>query len=356
LLARWYGGGAAGLVFPPWTSFGPILVFCSWALLSVQLVAEFRLQAEAAGFFCVALSAAIFGKVVWGPPGAAAASGNPIFRNSWAWIHLPSGVFAYSWFLLAAIFAAFALVRAGMRSDRFLCVLASLSLFALCARFSAPLGSGGEAASVWAMLAMGGFSIFLLASAASLWLESLDQRLHRERMLRQPQMAKRLGASPKERVLFKRVLLLLFAASTLVAFAAFRMKTGLSPYFSIAFAYLLLLDCIFLFFSVRREAIEERLPERESFARWSFQCALYAFPLLTIHLVSGSVWAYDAWGSSWSWQPQQGWVLISWFYLAWVLHLEHGKVSTAVVTCAGVLFMGVAIGVSGAHGFWPLSP
>jgi len=47
----------------------------------------------------------------------------------------------------------------------------------------------------------------------------------------------------------------------------------------------------------------------------------FAFPFLTLGLVTGSVWAQRAWASYWSWDPKETWSLVTWlFYLAY-LHL-----------------------------------
>ena len=44
------------------------------------------------------------------------------------------------------------------------------------------------------------------------------------------------------------------------------------------------------------------------------------FPLLTIGIVTGSVWANQAWGTYWSWDPKETWSLITWFIYLVQLH------------------------------------
>nr|WKT07804.1 cytochrome c biogenesis protein [Klebsormidium sp. TAA2-JRJ3pt] len=46
------------------------------------------------------------------------------------------------------------------------------------------------------------------------------------------------------------------------------------------------------------------------------------FCLLTIGILSGAVWANEAWGSYWSWDPKETWALITWFVFATYLHLR----------------------------------
>ena len=44
------------------------------------------------------------------------------------------------------------------------------------------------------------------------------------------------------------------------------------------------------------------------------------FPFLTLGIISGAIWANEAWGSYWSWDPKETWALITWFIFASYLH------------------------------------
>merc|ERR1719506_1347739 len=44
------------------------------------------------------------------------------------------------------------------------------------------------------------------------------------------------------------------------------------------------------------------------------------FGLLTLGLISGAVWANEAWGNYWSWDPKETWALITWLVYAGYLH------------------------------------
>ena len=44
------------------------------------------------------------------------------------------------------------------------------------------------------------------------------------------------------------------------------------------------------------------------------------FPFLTIGIISGGIWANEAWGSYWSWDPKETWALITWLIFATYLH------------------------------------
>lgn len=58
---------------------------------------------------------------------------------------------------------------------------------------------------------------------------------------------------------------------------------------------------------------------------WSYRIIGLGFPLLTIGIISGAVWANDAWGSYWSWDPKETWALITWIVFATYLHARITK-------------------------------
>ncbi|MBV8885029.1 MAG: c-type cytochrome biogenesis protein CcsB, partial [Chroococcidiopsidaceae cyanobacterium CP_BM_RX_35] len=52
----------------------------------------------------------------------------------------------------------------------------------------------------------------------------------------------------------------------------------------------------------------------------SYRVIGLGFPLLTIGIIAGAVWANEAWGSYWSWDPKETWALITWLVFAAYLH------------------------------------
>nr|QCI07958.1 cytochrome c biogenesis protein ccs1 [Plumaria plumosa] len=63
-----------------------------------------------------------------------------------------------------------------------------------------------------------------------------------------------------------------------------------------------------------------RLNLLESIDNLSYRIIGLGFPLLTIGIIAGSVWANEAWGSYWSWDPKETWALITWLIFAVYLH------------------------------------
>ncbi|TET51619.1 MAG: c-type cytochrome biogenesis protein CcsB, partial [Desulfobacteraceae bacterium] len=62
------------------------------------------------------------------------------------------------------------------------------------------------------------------------------------------------------------------------------------------------------------------LPRREILDELTYHSVVIGFIFLTLGIITGSVWAYSAWGSYWSWDPKETWSLITWLIYAAMLH------------------------------------
>nr|YP_009510600.1 heme attachment to plastid cytochrome c [Gracilaria ferox]AXI96273.1 heme attachment to plastid cytochrome c [Gracilaria ferox]UAD85757.1 heme attachment to plastid cytochrome c [Gracilaria ferox] len=63
-----------------------------------------------------------------------------------------------------------------------------------------------------------------------------------------------------------------------------------------------------------------RITLLQSIDNLSYRIIGLGFPLLTIGIIAGAVWANEAWGSYWSWDPKETWALITWLVFAAYLH------------------------------------
>ena len=63
----------------------------------------------------------------------------------------------------------------------------------------------------------------------------------------------------------------------------------------------------------------------ENMDNFSYRIISLGFPFLTIGIIAGAVWANEAWGSYWSWDPKETWALITWFVFAAYLHARIVK-------------------------------
>lgn len=97
---------------------------------------------------------------------------------------------------------------------------------------------------------------------------------------------------------------------------------------------------------------------------WSYRIIGIGFPLLTIGILSGAVWANEAWGSYWSWDPKETWALITWLVFAIYLHVRmtkgwNGKKSALVASLGfcvvWMCYLGVNLLGKGLHSYGWLS-
>jgi cytochrome c-type biogenesis protein CcsB len=75
----------------------------------------------------------------------------------------------------------------------------------------------------------------------------------------------------------------------------------------------------------------------------SYRTLGFGFPLLTIGILSGAVWANQAWGSYWSWDPKETWAFITWLIFAIYFHFRLNKKwsgeKPAFIATIGFLFL-----------------
>jgi cytochrome c-type biogenesis protein CcsB len=71
--------------------------------------------------------------------------------------------------------------------------------------------------------------------------------------------------------------------------------------------------------------LRKKLNLLESLDNLSYRIIGLGFPLLTIGIIAGAVWANEAWGSYWSWDPKETWALITWLVFAAYLHTRITK-------------------------------
>ncbi|WP_017298501.1 c-type cytochrome biogenesis protein CcsB [Nodosilinea nodulosa] len=104
----------------------------------------------------------------------------------------------------------------------------------------------------------------------------------------------------------------------------------------------------------------QRLTLAETLDNISYRMIGLGFPLLTIGIIAGAVWANEAWGSYWSWDPKETWALITWLVFAAYLHARITKGwqgrRPAILAATGfvvvwVCYLGVNILGKGLHSY-----
>jgi cytochrome c-type biogenesis protein CcsB len=110
--------------------------------------------------------------------------------------------------------------------------------------------------------------------------------------------------------------------------------------------------------------LASRLPEADVLDKVAYRIVAFAFPLYTVGIICGSIWAEAAWGRYWGWDPKETWAFIVWVIYACYLHARatagfKGR-GAAWLNLAGFgaitfNFLVVNIVVSGLHSYAGLS-
>jgi cytochrome c-type biogenesis protein CcsB len=104
----------------------------------------------------------------------------------------------------------------------------------------------------------------------------------------------------------------------------------------------------------------QRLTLADTLDNISYRIIGLGFPLLTIGIIAGAVWANEAWGSYWSWDPKETWALITWLVFAAYLHARITKGwqgrRPAILAATGfivvwVCYLGVNLLGKGLHSY-----
>lgn len=109
-----------------------------------------------------------------------------------------------------------------------------------------------------------------------------------------------------------------------------------------------------------QQGIVSRFPPLDRLDELAYKVVGFAFPLLTLCIITGAIWANYAWGTYWSWDPKETWSLITWIIYAGYLHARlmygwKGKRAAwlAIFGFAAVLFtfFGVNYLLAGLHSY-----
>ncbi|MBQ1565172.1 MAG: c-type cytochrome biogenesis protein CcsB [Clostridia bacterium] len=67
---------------------------------------------------------------------------------------------------------------------------------------------------------------------------------------------------------------------------------------------------------------DQHIPKKEKLDTISYRCVSLGMMFLTVTIGIGGIWAEDAWGSYWSWDPKETWALVTWIIYLVYLHLR----------------------------------
>lgn len=85
----------------------------------------------------------------------------------------------------------------------------------------------------------------------------------------------------------------------------------------------------------------DTLPGAGTLDRIAYGLHIVAFPLWTFSLIAGAIWAQQAWGSYWNWDPKETWTFVIWVIYAAYLHARAtsgwSRRTANILACLGYL-------------------
>ncbi len=137
-------------------------------------------------------------------------------------------------------------------------------------------------------------------------------------------------------------------------------KSGIPAYWATYFAIAALAVASIL---MLRGRIGPLIPSFDILDDVMYKAIAIGFAFFTVATILGAMWAADAWGTYWQWDPKETWALVVWLnYAAW-LHMRLVKGLRGTVSAywalggllvTGFAFLGVNMFLSGLHSYGQL--
>ncbi len=140
----------------------------------------------------------------------------------------------------------------------------------------------------------------------------------------------------------------------------FHVSTAIIAYGSFGVSFVLGIIFLLRDRMKNRSFWDQHVPAREKLDLISYRSVCLGLLFLTFTIVTGAIWAEQAWGSYWSWDPKETWSLVTWLVYAAYLHLRirrgwQGK-AAAIFAVAGFVcviftYIGVNTFLPGIHSY-----
>ncbi|MGE5892563.1 MAG: c-type cytochrome biogenesis protein CcsB [bacterium] len=303
---RWaesYQLGARNLWRPPISNLYESIIFFVWCLILGYLIIEFKYKNRSFGAFVTPVAGLALAFIEMSGMSKAIEPLVPALQSNWLLAHVTMSFIAYAAFGLSfATALMYLIVQTEKTQSAYLFWTLSLSIL-----------------------------IILLAAMG------LDYLKFKVLITSQQQF-------------FKSFLLKASFASPSAGIALFSWIIALLFVF-LVWRYGHILKNIILSFSITPDMLDDI----------TYRTIAIGFPIFTLGgLIFGAIWADQAWGVYWSWDPKETWSLITWFFYAFYLHarLMRGWKGNkiAVVSVLGFIaviftYLGVNLFLSGLHSY-----
>ena len=372
LTLRWIAGG---IEHPPFTNLYESLVFFAWGIVVFYLYMEFRYKVRIAGAFVFPIALAAMGIAVTHQKGIMPLP--DALKSWWLHIHVMFAAIAYAAFVVSFAFSVMFLIKDKVNKAVFGIVVSTItSVLLMMVQLRAGTAHVGKFFLSKAVFKVGRWmpvmvqganppeyhsrpipvaGPLIIAAAVLLLLATIIFLIY---LLRRSKYAERIGGF----LLLLGSISLSAAVSFIVYFSVMLPDTTLilEPFLFSLLCFLCISCWGVVLIYYRSESLMERFPTVDMLDFLSYRSVIVAFPMMSIVIVTGAVWAQSAWGRWWGWDPKETASLVTWFVYALYLHMRivsgwKGRPS-AVINIIGFLsvvftYLGVNIFLSGLHSY-----
>jgi len=367
--ARWY---AAGWEHPPFSNLYESLVFFAWGVVVVYMLVEIKWKVRAVGAFVMPFALVAMGLASLSPNKAIEPL-VPALQSVWLHLHVVTASIGYAAFLVAFGFSVLFLVKDGVRKEWF--GLVSVVLFIIGAsvasrglvfvgRYPMPKIIWHEGGFFLAQHPETGERIFSdLPWAGSMLLVSVLVAVFTVVMLA---VSARVKSHRSGRIAFQSLLFTTFLGGFSIAyiivqsarFEEFTLRASVYSFAVMVVGWIAMLATSILHAGYK--GIVKILPDARTLDDLAYKSVVVAFPIMTLVIVTGAIWANKAWGRYWGWDPKETASLVTWLIYLLFLHARitagwQGR-RTALISIIGfasVLFtyLGVNLLIPGLHAY-----
>jgi len=374
LAFRWV---AAGWDHPPFTNLYESLVFFAWGIVVLYLFLEWRYQVKVAGAFIIPLACITMGLASLSPNKAIEPL-VPALQSIWLHLHVMVASIGYAAFLAAFAFAVLYFVKDKVRLEWFVLTVGAFTVLAILAatkgsvftlqyltdaftmkngvwiKKALPATAHGAQPIIQQIVVPGVGSLLLLSLITGLVAvgNAIFNIVKTEESLS---------------TISQYAVMLTFALFTL-SMIVLLVQLGRMPAarlagnpYSFAMLVLVWLGWLFALIATQRyDSLVEALPPVKTLDRMTYNTVMIGFPLMTLVIITGAIWANQAWGRYWGWDPKETASLVTWLIYLLFLHtrLTQGwtgrrSMIIAVIGFASVVFtyLGVNLLLSGLHAY-----
>lgn len=367
----------AGFDRPPWTNLYESLIFFTWGLGLVATFVIIKNRAYYLGTFLFPLAFAGLGLASLVPDKSITPL-VPALQSNWIKIHVIMATFAYPGFVAAGIASLFYLFKHEKNTARLtagfsifalfcLLVVGRSSVFLHSTYFIPVMEQGGDGIFFkipidpqaqpieWQQAVLPGAGVLMLITsfmfALALVYSVVASRLKKEKLQVVSLQIYRLAT-------------LSFGVSIAVIYYHIGSRdefTLQSNTYEMAILVLGWLVGVFYFLhTFNPSRLVAVLPSSDFLDEFTYKLTLFAFPFMTLLLITGAIWAYSAWGRYWGWDPKETCALVTWIIFAAYLHARRyfgtSAVVTSVISIVGAIsvfftFLGANLILSGLHSY-----